>query len=262
MVSSISTCDYEVLCGDNLVLLPTLDADCVDLVVTSPPYNCNKNYEVISDNLPWNEYWDRSHQWLNEVYRVLKDGARLAVNLPWWMGSKPRRDVVSKFKQTAQDAGFSFLDKIIWIKGDSNNVHTSGGWGTGGCGWGTYMSPSGPAIRCASEPILIFSKGGRGRRRISGKGNGDCVKGDMTKEEWMSWTLDVWFIRGASSKHHPAVFPEDIPRRLIKLYTYPGEVVLDPFCGIGTTGKAACSLGRSFIGIEINPTYCDKAAKR
>jgi site-specific DNA-methyltransferase (adenine-specific) len=178
------------------------------------------------------------------------------------MMKKPRRDVPFEFKAVAIATGYQFLDKIIWVKGDETNVHTSGGWGGGGCGWGTYCSPSGPSIRCASEPILIFSKGSRGRKVVSGEGHGQCVRGDIKKEEWLEWTKDVWFVRGKSSRQHPAIFPEAIPLRLVKLYTYPGETVLDPFVGIGTTCQAALSLDRDAIGIEIEPTYVEIAKQR
>jgi site-specific DNA-methyltransferase (adenine-specific) len=109
---------------------------------------------------------------------------------------------------------------------------------------------------------LIFSKGSRGRKVISEEGKGACVRGDMTKEEWMQWTLDVWFVRGSRSKFHPATFPEEIPKRLIKLYTYQEEIILDPFMGSGTTGVACKSLNRKFIGIELDPEYFEIAKKR
>lgn len=249
----------EIFCGDCVSILSNLPDASVDLTVTSPPYNCGKDYGVSKDRLSWEDYWKQVEAWLSQVYRVTKSGGRLAVNLPWWTGKKPRRDVTFPFKALALAAGWLFLDKIIWIKGNENNVHTSGGWGKGGCGWGTYMSPSGPSIRCASEPILIFAKESRGRKRVSGEGRGACVRGDMTKEEWMTWTLDTWFIRGVSHQKHPAVFPAEIPTRLIKLYTYPGEIVLDPFNGSGTTTFAARRLGRQFIGIDSNPDYCELA---
>ena len=252
----------QIVHGDRLAVLSSLPAECVDLTVTSPPYNCGKDYGTTSDALPWDEYWGQTEAWLAAVFRVTRPGCRLAVNLPWWMNKKPRRDVPFQFKTVAQAVGWTMLDKIIWIKGDSNNVHTSGGWGGGGCGWGTYLSPSGPSIRCASEPILIFSKGGRGRRVLSGEGRGLCVRGDMTKAEWMAWTLDVWFVRGASCKEHPAVFPVEIPRRLIKLYTYPGDVVLDPHNGAGATTEAASETGRQYIGIDANEEFCRVARRR
>jgi len=252
----------RIVCGDRTEILRSLPPESVDLTVTSPPYNCGKDYGATSDSVPWETYWQQTREWLAEVLRVTKPGGRLAVNLPWWMGKKPRRDVPYEFQTAARELGWLMLDKIIWVKGDENNIHTSGGWGGGGCGWGTYLSPSGPSIRCASEPILILAKGSRGRGVISGEGRGLCVRGDMTKEEWMEWTMDVWFVRGASDRYHPAVYPPEIPKRLIKLYTYPGDVVLDPHNGSGTTTEAAQLLGRQFIGVDLNPEYCRIAEAR
>lgn len=246
---------YEGHCGDCREVMPRIEGGSVALVATSPPYNCGKDYGAFDDRMTWDEYWRFTAAWLTETARVLCPGGRLAVNLPWWMGKKPRRDVPYQFKTVARDCGLTFIDKITWIKGDSENVHTSGGFGGGGCGWGTYLSPSGPSIRCASEPILVFSNGGRGRGAVSGEGRGACVRGDMTADEWMQWTVDVWFIRGASSPTHPAVFPQEIPTRLVKLYTFPGETVLDPFMGEGATGVASIVTGRRFVGCELDPSH-------
>lgn len=242
--------------GDCLELMREMPDKSVDLVVTSPPYNCKKPYTGYSDDLTWDQYWDFTGRWLIESHRVLKSGGRLAVNLPWWMEKKPRRDVPYTFKNAALGVGFLFLDKILWIKGDEKNVNTSG------AGWGTYLSPSGPSIRCASEPILIFSKDRRGRGVISGKGRGACIPGDMTPQEWQEWTIDTWFVRGEADPDHPAVFPEVIPERLIKLYTFPSDTVLDPFAGRGTTLSVCKKLGRNYIGIEKEPAYVEIAKKR
>lgn len=235
---------WTLHCGDCLDVLPTLEAHSVALTVTSPPYNCGKDYGEVSDDLPWDTYWDQTRQWLTECLRVTKTGGRLAVNLPWWMGKKPRRDVPHEFKKLALSVGWLTLDKIIWSKGYINSN-----------GWGTYLSPSGPSIRCTSELILIFAKDSRGRGVISGAGRGACVRGDVTPQEWAQWTQDVWSIKGASHPEHPATFPAEIPHRLIKLYTFPGETVLDPFMGTGTTGRAAQEVGRNFIGIEKSQRF-------
>jgi len=251
-----------IICGDRVDTMRSMPNCCVDLTVTSPPYNCGKNYGVHSDSVSWEEYWSQTRTWLAELLRITSPGGRLAVNLPWWMGKKPRRDVPFAFASVALEVGWIMLDKIIWVKGTEENIHTSGGWGGGGCGWGTYMSPSGPSIRCASEPILIFSKGSRGRGVVSGAGRGACVRGDITKDEWMQWTMDVWFIRGGSDKNHPAVFPLEIPTRLIKLYTFPGELIFDMHNGSGTTTAAAETLGRLFIGVDSNPVFCRQAEDR
>ena len=246
--------------GDCLDVLKTLESGSVDAVVTSPPYNCGKNYGTASDNRA--DYWTFTGAWVSESYRILAPGGRLCVNLPWWMGKKPRLEVPFMFHRIATERSFLFLDKIIWAKGDEGNLHVSGGYGGGGSGWGTWCSPSGPAVRCASEPILIFAKKSRGRKRISGLGNGNCLKGDMSKEEFLAWTIDVWMVRGQHDPEHPAVFPAEIPQRLIRLYTYPGETILDPFMGSGATGAVCVRTGRNFIGIEIDKGYFAIAQKR
>ena len=188
-------------------------------------------------------------------------GGRLAANLPWWMGKKPRRDVPYEFQTIARALGWLMLDKIIWVKGDENNIHTSGGWGGGGCGWGTYLSPSGPSIRCASEPILILAKGAAVAVASSPAKGGPVRAGDMTKEEWMEWTMDVWFVRGASDRQHPAVSAGN-PEAAHQTLHLPGDVVLDPHNGSGTTTTTAQLLGRQFVGIDANPEYCRTAEAR
>lgn len=251
-----------IVCGDNATVMAGWPEGCIDLICTSPPYNCGMDYGPVDDQLPWGAYWEAAGRWLAESLRVLRPGGRLVVNLPWWMGSKPRRDVPHAFKCLALSLGYLFLDKILWIKGGEANVHTSGGYGGGGCGWGTYLSPSGPSIRCASEPILVFSRGSRGRGEVSGEGRGACRRGDLTPAEWLAWTVDCWFLRGAADKQHPAVWPVEIPWRLIRLYCFPDEVVLDPFMGSGRTAQAARRAGRRWIGIEANPQFCELARGR
>lgn len=245
--------DVQLMQGDCLNALRLFRDNGIDLVVTSPPYNCGKNYGTVSDKR--SDYWQFTSEWLSACFRVLGKGGRLAVNLPWWMGKKPRLEVPFTFQRLALEAGFLFLDKIIWAKGTADNLHVSGGYGGGGCGWGTWLSPSGPSVRCASEPILVFAKESRGRKRINGEGHGACEPGDMSKDEFLSWTTDIWMVRGKHDPEHPAVFPVDIPERLIRLYTFPSETVLDPFVGSGTTMLACLQTGRRGIGIEADPAY-------
>lgn len=220
-----------------------------DLIFTSPPYNCGKKYDGYEDKLSQRQYWAFTRKWVEQSMRTLKTGGRLVVNLPWWMGKKPRTDVEYEFKKVALNEGFLFIDKIIWIKGGEENQPTSGS------GWGTYLSPSGPAIRCVTEPILVFAKGSRGRGVTSDEGRGLCVRGDVTKDEWMKWTKDAWFVPGKSNKDHPAVFPLEVATRIIKLYTFPGDTVLDPFVGSGTVLLASQELGRVGVGIDVSEKY-------
>jgi site-specific DNA-methyltransferase (adenine-specific) len=254
--------DCTLYRGDCRDVLPTLDAASLDMIITSPPYNCGKAYGLMHDLLPSEAFWSFTQDWVTACYRLIQTGGRLAVNLPWWMGKKPRREVPFFFQTLATECGWLFLDKILWVKGNGENYHISGGYGGGGSGWGTWCSPSGPVIRCVTEPILLFAKETRGRRRISGHGLGACVKGDMSEAEFLAWTVDVWMIQGSYDKEHPAVFPAEIPRRLLKLYTYAGESILDPFAGSFTSGMACVQLGRSFIGIEIERRFFDLGCRR
>lgn len=113
----------RIVCGDRTEILRSLPPESVDFTVTSPPYNCGKDYGATSDSVPWEIYWQQTREWLAEVLRVTKPGGRIAVNLPWWMGKKPRRDVPYEFQTAARGLGWLMLDKIIWVKGDENNIH-------------------------------------------------------------------------------------------------------------------------------------------
>ncbi len=253
----------EIRYGDCRTILASLPENSFELAITSPPYNCGMDYgEEFGDDLSPALYWDFTSRWLAAVHRVLKQNGRLAVNLPWWMGSKPRLEVPFTFVSLAEKAGLTFFDKILWLKANpGGQVHVTGGYSYG-CGWGTYLSPSGPSIRCGSEPILLFCKGSRSRGLIDGRGHGRCTPGDITPEQWAAWTIDVWNIQGSRDREHVATFPQEIPKRLALLYTMPGEAILDPFAGSGTTGLACLETGRSFLGCDISRKSCDLAEQR
>jgi site-specific DNA-methyltransferase (adenine-specific) len=225
-----------------------IELSSIPLVITSPPYNCGRDYLSYDDSQEVKKYWEFTREWMFRIYGSLIIGGKLCLNITWWMSSRPKIDVPRKIKEIAEEIGFLFIDKIIWIKGNDVNANTSG------TGWGSYMSPSSPSIRCATEPILVFAKEKRGR--------GLSDKGDISKENFYKWTIDSWFIQGEHNRNHPAVFPLEIPKRLIQLYTYPEETVLDPFMGSGTTLRAAKDLGRKAIGIEIEERYCEIAVRR
>lgn len=246
-----------IVCGDCLDVMRDMPADSIDLIITSPPYNCGKEYGIYDDSRTWPEYWGLMLSVFQESCRLLIDGGRMAVNIPWWIGKKPRRFAMVEFYQNALTSGLIFIDKIIWIKGNENGVR-----GDLGTGWGTWLSPSGPSIRCASEPILVFAKKHRGRRVVTGEGRGKCLVGDMSKNEFLENTTDVWFIQGQGDKDHPAVFPVELPERLIKLYSWPDELVFDPFMGLGTTAEAALKTNRHWHGCDIDPEYVKLANQR
>jgi DNA modification methylase len=219
----------------------------VDLVVCSPPYNNSRAYANYSDNLPWDEYMDfLKAVWL-ECMRVLKVGGRLAVNTNQ-VNRQPSVPVPAMVTCQLIDLGFLMRGLIVWNKGVNKNCGTA---------WGSYLMPTNPILRDSYELVSVFSKS-------TFKIPKQDVAPDITKEEFLEWSKSLWTIPCESAKRigHPAPFPVELPRRLIKFYTYPGSTILDPFCGSGTTAVAAKMLGRHYIGYDISQEYIDIANRR
>jgi len=217
----------------------------VHLMVTSPPYNVGKEYD---GDLTLEEYRNFLKKVWREVYRVLVPGGRACINVAN-LGRKPYIPLHAFIIQDMLEVGFIMRGEIIWVKK---------GGGAPSTAWGTWCSPQNPVLRDEHEYILVFSKDTLTRPQIEGR------KATLTREEFLEYTRSVWYIAPESAKrvNHPAPFPEELPYRLIKLYTYTGEVVLDPFMGSGTTAVASLKTGRFFIGYEINSDYVEVAKKR
>jgi len=218
----------------------------IHLIITSPPYNVGKEYD---QDLSLNEYFEFLERVFLECKRVLIPGGKLCINIIA-IGRKPYIPLHHYLSTLLINNGLYMLGEIIW------NKSTSGG-GSSSTAWGSWMSPSSPCLREIHESILIFSKGNQ-----SLKGNKEDI--DITKEEFLEYTKSIWNIRTENSKSnpHPAPFPEELPSRLIKLYTYKGNIVLDPFMGGGSTSIAAINLNRKYIGYETNPEYCEMIKER
>lgn len=216
----------------------------VDLVVTSPPYNVGIRYSTYDDDQPMDAYLEMLNQVWKECHRVLSPGGRIAINVAG-TGRKPYMPLHHYIREQLERIGFGMRGEIIWNKGPIMRT-----------AWGSWRSPANPALRDVHEYILVFSKGDWS---IGHKG-----ESDLTAEEFVEYTRSVWGFRAAGanqSPDHPAPFPLELPSRLIKLYTYKDDLVLDPFNGSGTTCKAAASLGRRWIGVDIDPEYCRIAGK-
>ena len=210
---------------------------CVHLMVTSPPYNVGKEYDA---DLSMEEYLGLLGRVMEETYRVLVDGGRACVNVAN-IGRRPYIPLHAYVIQIAAKIGFFMRGEIIWDKGMSG-VSTA---------WGSWMSPSNPTLRDTHEYILIFQKPPFGRKRTAGR------EPTIDREAFLEHTKSQWRMAPASAKRakHPAPFPVELPRRLIDLYTYSGEVVLDPFMGTGATAIAAKGSGRTYVGYEIVGEY-------
>jgi DNA modification methylase len=233
----------KILCQDARKMSNIPDSS-VHLMVTSPPYNVGKEYD---EDLDLNEYFGMLKDVFSETYRVLVNGGRACVNIAN-VGRKPYIPYHKFVIDVMLEVGFLMRGEIIWHKGAGAGVSTA---------WGSWMSASNPVLRDTHEYILIFSKGKFGRE-CRGK------KSTITRDEFLEFTKSVWEFPPESAERvgHPAPFPVELPYRCIQLYTFAGEVVLDPFCGVGTTAIAAIKSGRHFICIDINPEYVEKARKR
>jgi modification methylase len=220
--------------------------DCsVHLMVTSPPYNVGKEYD---NNLTLEEYLDFLMRVWRETYRVLVPGGRACINIAN-VGRKPYIPLHASIMQNMIDLGFLMRGEIIWDKAASASTSTA---------WGSWQSATNPTLRDTHEYILVFSKGSYRREKMDGR------KSTISKEEFLEFTKSVWGFPSESAKKvgHPAPFPVELPYRLIQLYTFSNEIVLDPFMGSGQTAIAALKAGRHFTGYEISEGYIELAQRR
>lgn len=212
----------------------------VDLVITSPPYEAMKAYDEYDDNQGYEVYINMINNVFAECYRVMRDGARICINIAN-IGRKPYRPMDHLITESLLKNGFYLRGQIIWQKWD--NATTTA--------WGSFGSPSNPALRDVHEYIIIASKGKEALENIN--------EGKITiaKDEFISWSNSIWKILPRHDRNHPAVFPSEIPRRLMHLYTWTEGMILDPFAGIGTTLEVARNNNRQSIGYEISKNYSD-----
>jgi site-specific DNA-methyltransferase (adenine-specific) len=217
----------------------------VHLMVTSPPYNVTKEYDK---DLTLREYLQLLRKVFTETHRVLVYGGRVCVNVAN-LGRKPYIPLSDHISQMMSEIGYLMRGEIIWYKGAGAGVSMA---------WGSWQSAANPVLRDTHEYILVFSKGSFSRKKPDGKSN------TITREQFMEWTKSVWLMNPDSAKKvgHPAPFPVELPYRLIQLYTYTEDIVLDPFMGSGSTAIAALKAGRKYIGYELDEAYKNIAEGR
>jgi site-specific DNA-methyltransferase (adenine-specific) len=217
----------------------------VHLMVTSPPYNVGKEYD---EDMTLAEYLAFLRRVWRETYRVLVPGGRACINVAN-LGRKPYIPLNSYIAKDMIELGFLMRGEIVWNKASSASTSTA---------WGSWQSASNPTLRDTHEYVLVFSKGTFKREKIEGR------ESTITKEEFLEYTKSVWdfFSESAKKVGHPAPFPVELPYRLIQLYTYSNEVVLDPFMGSGQSALAAVKAGRRYVGYELNDEYLDLAKRR
>lgn len=233
----------------------------VGLVVTSPPYFAGKEYEEAlgEGNVPatYLDYLQMLEDVFAECLRALEPGGRLAVNVAN-LGRKPYRWLSADIVDIVQNKLRMLLrGEIVWVKARGS---------TGSCAWGSFQRPTNPVLRDLTERVVVASKG-RFDRALPARARhrrGLPSEGSMSRDEFMEATTDVWEIppESATRVGHPAPFPVDLPARIIHLYTYYGDLVLDPFMGSGTTAVAALRTGRHFAGYDTDPDYVARAHAR
>ncbi len=217
----------------------------VHLIVTSPPYNVGKEYD---DNLTLSEYLAFLKRVWKEIYRVLVPGGRVCINVAN-LGRKPYIPLASFIIEDMLDLGFLMRGEVIWNKATSASPSTA---------WGTWLSPRNPILRDIHEYILIFCKDTFTRKNLRER------ESTISRDEFLEFTKSVWTFPAVSARKigHPAPFPKELPYRCIQLYTFEGEIVLDPFIGSGQTAIAAIESGRHFVGYDIDEGYVRHANER
>lgn len=229
-----------------------LRTDCVkertiDLIVTSPPYNVGIKYTSHDDKMSYEDYLSFTREWLAKCYRLVKDDGRFCLNIPLDKNKGGQQSVCADITTIAKEVGWKYHSTIVW---NEQNISRR-------TAWGSWLSASAPFVIAPVEVIVILYKDRW--KKVTGS-----RKSDISKEEFVDWTNGVWTFTGESKTRigHPAPFPVELPRRCIKLFSFVGDTVLDPFLGSGSTLIACALTNRKGIGIEIDKNYCAIAKQR
>ena len=217
--------------------------NCIDLTVTSPPYNLDK---TLDDKKDYSDYLKFTHQWLTNCFFWTKSTGRLCVNVALDTSKFGKQPLASDVTRIALEVGWKYHATIVWNEGNISRRTA----------WGSWKSASAPHIIAPVEVIIVLYKDKWKRQRQG--------KSDISAEDFKAWTLGFWAFPGESAKRigHESPFPRELPKRCIKLFSFVGDTVLDPFLGSGTTMIEALANGRKAIGIELDKKYCELAQDR
>ena len=239
--------DDVAIIDDDLLKTDAVLDESIDLIVTSPPYNVDIQYNSNEDDLTYEEYLQFSREWMTRCYDWLKSDGRFCLNIPLDKNKGGQQSVGADLTTIAKEIGYQYHSTIIWNEGNISRRTA----------WGSWMSASAPYVIAPVELIVVLYK-------QSWKKRSGSRENDITRDEFMAWTNGVWTFNGESKKRigHPAPFPVELPMRCIKLFSYVGDTVFDPFLGSGTTLVAAILNRRLGIGVDIDPSYCEIAVRR
>lgn len=262
----------KIINGNCIHEMNKFPEDCIDLVVTSPPYNCKINYDSYQDELSMIDYWKFTEDWLSSVYRILKTDGRVAINIPYEVNVQERGGRVlfmAEFWAVMKKVGFKFYGLVDLEENSPHRSKTTA--------WGSWMSPSSPYIYNPKECVVLAykqsaKKENKGESQWIGtieeieQEDGTLKKktiySEEDKKEFMDLVFGQWDYFADTKQLTKATFSMDIPTKAIKILSYKNEIILDPFAGSGTSLVAAETLDRRWIGIELSPNYTDIANKR
>lgn len=232
--------------NDDILKTDAIEPGSIDLIVTSPPYDVDVSYEGYDDSIPYDKYLEFTERWLTRCYEFARPDGRLCLNIPLDKNKGGQQSVYADVTSIAKRVGWKYHSTIIW---NEQNISRR-------TAWGSWMSASAPYVIAPVEVIVVMYKE---RWEKARKG-----RSDITRNEFIEWTNGVWNFPGESRVRvgHPAPFPIELPKRCIKLFSFVGDVVLDPFMGSGTTLVACLKTGRAGIGVEVSRKYCELAVRR
>ena len=237
----------KIICADSEEFLKKIPENSVDLIFTSPPYNFGLEYENQKDDYDWESYFNKLFKIFDECIRILKYGGRIIVNIqPLFSDYIPSHHIISNYFMNKK---LIWKGEILWEKNNYNCKYTA---------WGSWKSPSNPYLKYTWEFLEIFSKGDL-------KHSGKKENIDINADEFKEYVIAKWNIapeRKMKEFNHPAMFPEKLVERVLKLFSYKNDIVVDPFNGVGTTSLVAKRLERIYLGIDISKEYCEIAQKR
>lgn len=241
-MQNVALYNHDIL---HITAIPKLS---IDLIVTSPPYNVSIQYNSHQDGASYQDYLRFTETWLRKCYTLAKNDGRFCLNIPLDKNKGGQQAVCADITNIARKVGWQYHSTIIWNEGNISRRTA----------WGSWMSASAPYVIAPVEVIVVLYK--KTWKKTSGS-----KRSDTTRQEFMEWTNGVWTFPGQSKKGaggHPAAFPIELPKRCIKLFSYIGDTVLDPFVGSGSTLIAALQNDRRGVGVDIDADYCKIAKQR